>query len=227
MANEDEVSSVSDTDLDFSDMSNMSAFEKMSKLHAQLKEENSRLKSESGTLTEKLNILSSQCSELDKLKSDFNELSKENESRKMREEGFKSVIATYTKSSRVMDIIQEVGRSIIDKTGLGFELNPSTTSKHHVGSLTLCDSEPLNLNAQLEAESEGEITNPSQRQDKGKGILYIDVDGTESRNPNRLNNHFDSRSKTRSKPQNQKRKTHPKDMEEYILLRKIGIQLVS
>ena len=114
----------------------------------------------------------------------------------MREEGFKSVIATYTKSSRVMDRIQEVGRSTIDKTGLGFELNPSTTSKHHVGSLTLCDSEPLNLNAQLEAESEGEITNPSQRQDKGKGILYIDVDGTESRNSNRFNNHFDSRPKT-------------------------------
>ena len=80
MANEDEVFSESDTDLDFSDMSNMfTAFEKMSKLHAQLKEENSRLKSESGTLTEKLNVLSSQCSELDKLKSNFNDLSKENE----------------------------------------------------------------------------------------------------------------------------------------------------
>ena len=116
MANDDEVSSASDTELDFSDMSNMFiAFEKMSKLHAQLKEENSRLKSETGTLTEKLNILDSQCSELDKLKSDFNELLKENESRKMREEGFKSVIATYTKSSRVMDRIQEVGRSTIDR----------------------------------------------------------------------------------------------------------------
>ena len=120
------------------------------------------------------------------------------------------MIATYTKSSRVMDRIQEVGRSTIDKTGLGFELNPSTTSQHHVGSLTLCDSEPLNLNAQLEAESEGEITNPSQRQDKGKSILYIDVDGTESRNPNRFNNHFDSRPKTRSKPQNRRRKNPSK-----------------
>ena len=86
MAKDDEVSSESDTEIDFSDISNMFiAFEKMSKLHAQLKEENSRLKSESGTLTEKLNTLSSQCSELNKLKSDFNDHLKENESRKMRE----------------------------------------------------------------------------------------------------------------------------------------------
>ena len=56
MARDDEVTSESDIEVDISDMSNMfTTFEKMSKLHAQLKEENSRLKSESGTLTEKLN----------------------------------------------------------------------------------------------------------------------------------------------------------------------------
>ena len=60
MARDDEVTSESDTEVDITDMTSMfTTFEKMSKLHAQFKEENSRLKSESETLTEKLNNLNS------------------------------------------------------------------------------------------------------------------------------------------------------------------------
>ena len=42
MARDDEVTSDSDTEIDITDISNMfTTFEKMSKLHAQLKEDNS------------------------------------------------------------------------------------------------------------------------------------------------------------------------------------------
>ena len=202
MARDDEVSSDYDTEIDITDMSNMfSTFEKMSKLHAQLKEENSRLKSESGTLTEKLSNLNSQCSELEKLRSEFNDLRQENESRRLREEGFKATIASFTNSARALRRIQEIGKHPTDKTGIGFDLNPSSSSQHQEDSESIIDVEAqdlndeLILNAQLRAEAQDRPRYPGLGLDRGKGILHVRTDEIPSQTHIDFTNLYGSRKK--------------------------------
>ena len=60
---------------------------------------------------------------------------------KMREQGFKNVITSFTRSSKAMDKIQETLKHPTNKTGVGFCLNPSSTSQHDAGFLSLDDKE--------------------------------------------------------------------------------------
>lgn len=111
--------------------------------HSKLKEENSRLKSESKQLTEELQNLNSQTAEYNKLKTEFNDLQKECESRKMKEDGYRKVIASFSKASKTLDDIQNVQRPSSIKHGLGYDASTSSSQFDPSTSLNSRDSNKI------------------------------------------------------------------------------------